>query len=82
MKWSLDYYLCLVFTKTDPGTRIWVKMEFLRGDSRKTGAEVRGAGEKANKGCIQPLWAMETQSHSGSSERLCRTQPRAVSPMK
>ena len=82
MKWSLDYYLCLVFTKTDPVTRIWVKMVSLRGDSRKTGVEMRGAGEKANKGCIHPPWAMETESHSGSSERLYRTQPRTVSPMK
>lgn len=31
---------------------MWVQIVSLRVDSRKSGKEVRGAEEKANKGCI------------------------------
>lgn len=49
MKYSLDYYLCFIFTKTDPETGIWVQIVSLRSGIRKTGEEVRRMGENLVK---------------------------------
>lgn len=51
VKCSLDYSLCLVFTKTDPEIRIWVQIISLRSDLRRLGKKWEGRG-KTHKGDI------------------------------